>query len=230
MKYTITNCIFLICILLTSCNQNTPENNSSIDSSNKEGQTIIEEPTNDEVKIGVQIWMTKNLDVATFRNGDPIPEAKTDEEWVRAGKNRKPAMCYYNNDEPNKKYGRLYNRYAVTDKRGLAPKGWHIPTDGEFETLTQSVGGYEVAGKKLKTTYGWEDNRNGDNSFGFFGYPSGFRYPEGTFRHMHQYVRFWTADETADETNGRYLHLSLESFPSHPHDAAEGLSVRCIKD
>jgi uncharacterized protein (TIGR02145 family) len=83
-----------------------------------------------QIKIGTQIWATRNLDASTFRNGDTIPEAKTDEEWKAAGNDKKPAWCYYNNDPANgKKYGKLYNYYAVKDKRGLAPEGWHIPSD-----------------------------------------------------------------------------------------------------
>ena len=36
------------------------------------------------VVIGSQTWMSENLNVSTFRNGDPIPEAKTNEEWKKA--------------------------------------------------------------------------------------------------------------------------------------------------
>ena len=88
------------------------------------------------VTIGTQVWMTKNLDVSTFRNGDPIPEAKSNEEWKKAGENKQPAWCYYNNDPANgAKYGKLYNWYAVNDPRGLAPLGYHVPTKAEFMTL-----------------------------------------------------------------------------------------------
>ena len=83
-----------------------------------------------DVKIGNQIWMVKNLNVETFRNGDHIHEAKTLEEWKIAGENQKPAFCYYNNDPKNGTiYGKLYNWYAVNDPRGLAPAGYHIPYD-----------------------------------------------------------------------------------------------------
>ena len=103
------------------------------------------------VTIGSQTWTTKNLDVATFRNGDAIPQAKTDEEWKAAGRNKQPAWCYYENDPKNgTKYGKLYNWYAVNDARGLAPAGWHIPTDEEWTVLSTFLGGGEVAGKKMK--------------------------------------------------------------------------------
>ena len=98
------------------------------------------------VTIGTQVWMTKNLDLATFRNGDPIPEAKTDEEWEKAGENKQPAWCYYDNDPANgAKYGKLYNWYAVIDSRGLAPVGYHIPSDADWTKLNDFLGGEGVA-------------------------------------------------------------------------------------
>jgi hypothetical protein len=109
------------------------------------------------VAIGTQVWTTKNLDVATFRNGDLIPEAKTDEEWKAAGENKQPAWCYYDNKAANgTKYGKLYNWYAVVDYRGLAPAGWHVPTDEEWTVLSTYLGGKEVAGEKMKSRSGWD--------------------------------------------------------------------------
>ena len=114
------------------------------------------------VTIGTQVWTTKNLDVATFRNGDPIPEAKTDEEWKAAGENKQPAWCYYENNTANgTKYGKLYNWYAVNDARGLAPTGWHVPTDEEWKVLSTYLGGTGVAGKKMKSRSDWNSYKTG---------------------------------------------------------------------
>lgn len=114
------------------------------------------------IKIGTQTWTTKNLDVATFRNGDAIPQAKTDEEWKAAGENKQPAWCYYENNTANgTKYGKLYNWYAVNDYRGLAPAGYHIPTDEEWTVLSTFLGGEAVAGKKMKSTSGWNSYTTG---------------------------------------------------------------------
>jgi len=89
-----------------------------------------------EVKIGDQIWMAENLNVHKFRNGDLIPEAKTEEEWVKADDSNQPAWCYINNDSATaNSFGKLYNWHAVADSRGLAPEGWHIPDDMEWEKL-----------------------------------------------------------------------------------------------
>ncbi|MGD1006866.1 MAG: fibrobacter succinogenes major paralogous domain-containing protein, partial [Ignavibacteriaceae bacterium] len=89
------------------------------------------------VKIGEQTWMLGNLNVDHYRNGDAIPEVEDPAQW---GNLKTGAWCYYRNDPGNdKKYGKLYNWYAVNDPRGLAPEGWHIPTQAEFKTLGAAV-------------------------------------------------------------------------------------------
>jgi uncharacterized protein (TIGR02145 family) len=115
-----------------------------------------------DVKIGNQIWMSKNLDVSTFLNGEPIPQAKDVEEWKHASTNEIPAWCYYEFNKSNgKKYGKLYNWYAVSDSRGLAPQGYHLPTDEEWTTLTDFLGGRDIAGKKMKSKDGWKSIEKG---------------------------------------------------------------------
>jgi uncharacterized protein (TIGR02145 family) len=131
-----------------------------------------------EVKIGKQTWMTQNLNVEKFLNGSPIPEAKTDKEWEKANENHQPAWCYYNNKpSKGKKYGKLYNWYAVNDPRGLAPEGWHIPSDAEWTSLTNYLGGENKAGEKIKSTQGWKNDYNGTNSTGLSCFPGGSRLP-----------------------------------------------------
>ena len=106
-----------------------------------------------EIKIGQQVWMVENLNVDKFRNGEIIPEAKTDAEWKKAAENKQAAWCYYNNDSSNgTKYGKLYNWYAVNDPRGLAPKGWHIPSDKEWTDLTDYLGGIGRAGARRQNS------------------------------------------------------------------------------
>ncbi|MFN5460427.1 MAG: fibrobacter succinogenes major paralogous domain-containing protein [Bacteroidota bacterium] len=108
------------------------------------------------VKLGSQEWMISNLSIVTFRNGDTIPLAKTAEEWEKAGENGQPAWCYYDNNTLNgEKFGKLYNWYAVNDSRGLAPIGWHIANDKEWKQLSDYIGGEKLAGKKLKSSAGW---------------------------------------------------------------------------
>ena len=99
-----------------------------------------------------QVWMKKNLNLLSFNNGDPIPIINNENEWFKAGKNKEPACCFYNNNPENKeRYGVLYNWYAVTDKRGLAPKGWHIATLEEWERIIKTK--WEpavISGKKVR--------------------------------------------------------------------------------
>lgn len=87
------------------------------------------------VLIGTQEWMINNLDVTHFNNGDLIPEAKTKEDWARAGREGKPVWCYFNNDPKNNVKGKLYNWYAINDPRGLAPAGWEVATELDWDQL-----------------------------------------------------------------------------------------------
>jgi uncharacterized protein (TIGR02145 family) len=116
--------------------------------------------TYNTVQIGNQIWMSENLNVSTFRNGDVIPEVKSKDEWELKGFNKQPAWCYYNNDPANGlKYGKLYNWYAVSDPRGLAPDGYHIPSDEEWTVLTNFLG--KSGGEKMKSKSGWNSYTTG---------------------------------------------------------------------
>ncbi len=98
--------------------------------------SLSRNPSLNSVVIGQQVWMAENLNVDRFNNGDPIPEAKSPEEWAKAAAAKTPAGCYWGNVLANgKAYGRLYNWYAVADSRGLAPPGFHVPTKEELARL-----------------------------------------------------------------------------------------------
>jgi uncharacterized protein (TIGR02145 family) len=123
---------------------------------------IDEQSGSKTVKIGAQTWMAENLNVDHYRNGDPIPEVQGKKEWSNL---KSGAWCYYNNDSENgKKYGKLYNWYAVNDPRGLAPEGWHVPTEGEFETLKAAV---KNDGNALKAKGQGSGSGTGTNTSGF---------------------------------------------------------------
>ena len=184
------------------------------------------------VKIGNQIWMTQNLKVAHFRNGDSVHYAKTAEEWEKAGKEQKPAWCYYNNDPANdSKYGKLYNWFAVNDPRGLAPAGWHIPSDVEWKQLTDFIGGNEAARKKLKSISGWELNGNGTNESGFNGLPGGYRYDYGFFNYGGLFAVWWASP--VNYTSFAWLYYQAYNFGNafrYFPTKAFGFSVRCVKN
>jgi uncharacterized protein (TIGR02145 family) len=187
------------------------------------------------VKIGTQVWMGENLTVSYFRNGDAIPEAKTQEDWQKAGDEGKPAWCYYENDPANgEKYGKLYNWYAVNDPRGLAPEGWHVPSDAEWTKLTEYLGGHKIAGARMKATSGWtsngDRNRNGTNTSGFAALPGGDRNYNGLFYNIGVYGKWWSStEEWTTQMLMRYLTFDNFEYPDHSVKQA-GLSVRCIKD
>ena len=184
------------------------------------------------VTIGAQVWMTKNLDVATFRNGDTIPQAKTNEEWEKAGENQQPAWCYYDNDPANgAKYGKLYNWYAVNDSRGLAPVGYHIPSDEEWIVLTGYLGGEDIAGTKIKSKNEWAENVNGTNESGFSGLQGGYLHYDGTFYYIGEYGFWWSSTEHGTFF-ARYRYLFCYSdFVYRFYDVkGGGFSVRCLRD
>jgi uncharacterized protein (TIGR02145 family) len=87
------------------------------------------------VEIGANIWMSNNLQVVSFRNGDAIPMANSAEEWQYAAIKKLPMACYYGFDSKNSEFGLVYNWYAINDNRGLAPKGWEIPSDRAFNNF-----------------------------------------------------------------------------------------------
>jgi uncharacterized protein (TIGR02145 family) len=235
-------------------------NNTNANNSNQSAQTS-QTGGYKSVKIGTQTWMAENLNVERFRNGDLIPQAKTNEEWEKAGKEGKPAWCYYDNDPKNgAKYGKLYNWYAVNDPRGLAPAGWHIPTDTEWITLGDQLG--NDAGKKMKSTSGWNGygckrcsggssqfkanctsckgtqnnstepfSGNGTNTSGFSGLPGGVRNGYGDFSSIGNYGYWWSSTEgSTGNAYSRNLYPGLGLLGRSSLSKGEGLSVRCLRD
>jgi uncharacterized protein (TIGR02145 family) len=190
-----------------------------------------------KVTIGNQVWMAENLNVEEFRNGDAIPEAKSDEEWRKAGDTRQPAWCYFDNEPANgERYGKLYNWFAVNDSRGLAPEGWHIPTEAEWSELIKHLGGTNEACNKLKFISGWGKDYdghsgNGTNESGFSCLPGGFRNPVGRFAVLGQCGYWWFSGELGSNKAG---NINMSSYIySLDYDGVskkDGLSVRCLKD
>ena len=178
-------------------------------------------------------WASKNLDVDHFRNGDKIPEAKTAEDWDEAEYYCKPAWCYYDNDPENgNKYGKLYNRHAVSDKRCLAPDGWHIPTDEEWTELENLLG--EEAGKKLKSKNGWEDSGNGTDLIGFNALPGGCRITGYIFFQIGEYTGFWCTENGYGYLWCFFLYNNSGDLKRgskvYNTEFKHGNYVRCVRD
>tara|TARA_B100001094_G_scaffold325469_1_gene379849 strand:- start:753 stop:1415 length:663 start_codon:yes stop_codon:yes gene_type:complete len=193
------------------------------------------------VKIGVQDWMSMNLNVERFRNGDIIPEAKTKKDWEKAGLEGRPAWCYYDNDISNgEKYGKLYNWHAVSDPRGLTPEGWHVPTDAEWTVLTDYLatdGHIGTEGTVLKSTSGWNDKRdgtsgNGTNVYGWNGLPGGGLNGNGSFYGVGSYGSWWSSSlSNASDAWSRNLNYSSDYVYRNASFSKEnGFSVRCLRD
>ena len=145
------------------------------------------------VVLGQQVWASKNLEVDRFRDGTQIEHAITFKDWQVAGEAKKPAWCYYKNDPVNgQKYGKLYNWYAVMDPRGLCPQGFHSPSDSEWTTLIDFLGGRDVAGTKLKSASGWLNDGNGSNESNMEGLPGGFRNSKGDYEFLGELAVWWT--------------------------------------
>ena len=185
------------------------------------------------VTICCQSWMTKNLDVATYRDGTPIPKVTDPTAW---GALTTGAYCYYNNDSATyaATYGKLYNWYAVNDPRGLAPEGWHIPTDFEWTTLENCLGGPTVAGGLMKetgTVHWTTPNTAATNSSGFTGLPAGYRDFIGAFNSIGLVSYGWSLTEVLTYYSwARYLSNNNGNIGKSNYGRANGFAVRCLRD
>ena len=184
------------------------------------------------VRIGKQVWSSENLNTAEFSNGDKISEAKTNEEWQTMGEQGKSAWCYYDNDPANGiKYGKLYNWYAVADPRGLCPAGWHVPSDVEWTQLSNTLGGDNNAGSKMKSASGWDQGGNGANSSGFSGLPGGYRYSNGTYDFIGFYGYWWSSKRrSAASAWLSALYYASGNVYRGKRTKRDGFSVRCVRD
>lgn len=224
------------CVLfvLMSCSVNQPSDTSDVvtDAIKESGPVCdIDGTVYKTVQIGDQIWIVENLNVCRFKNGDPIPEAKTKGEWLQAGAERKPVWCYYeNNLENGKKFGKLYNWYAANDPRGLAPEGWTVPNNGEWARLISNLGGSDQAGSKMKSTTGWVSNGSGDNYSRFTALPGGGRTFDGDFTNIGDAAIWWSSlEQSAISAWGYNLNSPNASVLQGSFNKTTGLSVRCLK-
>lgn len=107
--------------------------------------TDIEGQTYKTIKIGNQTWMAENLNVTKFRNGEDIPIAESEDDWFLATIGEIPAYVDVEFDSENGKFfGKLYNYYAISDPRGIAPEGWRVPTDADWTQLAEALGGLKL--------------------------------------------------------------------------------------
>ena len=197
------------------------------------------------VKIGDQTWMAENLKVTHYRTGDPISNVTDGSKWrsLYTG-----AYCNYENNINNSTiYGRLYNWYAVTDSHNIAPTGWHVPTEQDWDSLEFYLLNHGFAfengdphdiGKSLASTSGWDtcniacsvgNDQVSNNKSGFTALPGGYR--SGEYVEVGISSNWWSSTKiTYEEANCRNLNCKNKGFPGYNNYMHWGLSVRLIKD
>lgn len=218
-KNRFCRCSFLflgvLLFLVSSCTKDNDSNNQITD---------VDGNVYHSITIGTQIWMVENLKTTRFRNGEPIPNVTDALQWANLSSG---ALCGYNNDINNSSiYGNLYNWYAVTDTRNIAPVGWHVPTGFEWFALTQFVD--HNAGKLMEQgTAHWLYNIDSDNSSGFTALPGGYRTMAGDFEYLGNNASFWTSEQNAFKWVIASPDLLMSTY-DNPKNI--GISIRCIKD
>ena len=221
-----------------ACSSNLP-----IDQSSPDTGVDIDGNVYRTVKIGRQIWMAENLKVTHYRNGDPIPNVTDGNEWHYLSTG---AYCEYDNYPVNvKTYGRLYNWFAVADRRKIAPKGWHVPTDEEWKQLEMYLGmsqadanadgkrGTDEGGKlKEAGTMHWRSpNAGATNESGFSALPGGYQYGVRGFDYIGIWAYLWSSSESNDSHAWyRCLVCSQSHIQRLEYDKQLGFSVRCVRD
>jgi uncharacterized protein (TIGR02145 family) len=184
------------------------------------------------VKIGNQVWMAENLRTTKYSDGTPIPNITDDKtfHYLNTG-----ACCNYNNETANgETYGHLYNWFAVSSSHKIAPEGWHVPTEKDWATLSDFLGGDNVAGGKLKetgTSHWTAKNIGASDMYGFTALPGGTRAEEGQFSFLGTAAYWWSATQGNDKSallrgcaNSTGSMLLLYYYKEY------GFSVRLIKD
>ena len=184
------------------------------------------------VKIGTQVWMAENLRVTHYRNGDPIPIVTDNAAWAGLTSG---ACCSYDNDDSRiATLGRLYNWFAVNDSRNIAPVGWHVPSDAEWQMLIDYLGGDSIAGAKMKetgTNYWVSPNTGAGNESRFSARPGGDRSGTGHYYDVGDVAYFWSiSTDSSRHVLTRGLSLDNAAVGRFRSDKQDGISVRCVKD
>jgi uncharacterized protein (TIGR02145 family) len=202
------------------------------------------------IKIGSQEWTSENIRSTKFNNGSPIKLVTDSAEWVNL---TSPGYCFYNNSnsiDDHKKWGALYNWYAAASGK-LAPSGWHVPTDFDWDTLQNYMitHGYNYTGTineenliaiSLSSATDWESftvvgapgrDLNSNNGSGFSAMPSGHRTAEGVFDGMGRNSHWWCTTE-ADLENAwdHEVYYYFWYLGRLPMSKNSGSSVRLVRD
>ena len=194
------------------------------------------------VTIGTQVWMKENLKTTKYNDGTTIPNINDNTTWAALTTG---AYSDYNNTPSNSTtYGRLYNWYAADNNeatkvasnggKNVCPTGWHVPTNAEWTTLTNFLGGESVAGGKLKetgTTHWTTPNEGATNETGFTALPGGYRYANGTFNSVGSFGYWLSSTEySSNSIYNRYIYYNTIFVYRSNFEKQFGFSVRCLRD
>jgi len=194
--------------------------------------TDIEGNVYKTINIGMQTWMAENLRTTKYRDGQDISKVTNGLSWINMSTS---AYCNYSNTSNTDTigtFGRLYNWYAVTDKRNIAPLGWHVPTDEDWIILINFLDGEDAAGGKLKetgTTHWNIPNTGATNESGFTALSCGIRGQSGDF--FPTPCEWWSSTQY-NNISGISQSVNYDNISSYrnPLNKHSGSSVRCIKD
>jgi len=186
------------------------------------------------IAIGTQIWMAENLRAVKYRNGDIIGTTSPATLDISSETTPKYQWAYDSSENNTATYGRLYTWYAVTDSRNICPTGWHLPTDADWQSLVNFLGGEDVAGGKLKETgiSHWNSpNTGASNETGFTSIPNGARNPSGSFESIGYSGHHWNSSTSGIHSSGDwYMFYNTSRAVRTGNPRAYGFAVRCIKD
>jgi uncharacterized protein (TIGR02145 family) len=222
MKTILGLSLVVICITV-SCNKDSESNNTIKD---------VDGNVYHIVKIGTQVWIAENLKTTRYNDGTSIPLVKDYTDWANLNSG---GFCWYDNDSNSYKgdYGALYNWNAVNTGK-LAPVGWHIASDADWNILISYLGGDSVAGGKLKEkgTGHWAvPNAGATNESGFTAIPGGYRHIYGQFFEIGQSSNMWSStNASTDEDYFRGIGYNYNDISRGAYNKRYGFSVRCVRD
>lgn len=181
-----------------------------------------------------QEWMTENLRSALYANGDSIPYITDENEWSNLTTGAQG--CFLSNSYWENPYGKYYNGYAIADARNVCPTGWHVPSELDWDSLTNYLGGTYVAGGKMKSTdslyWGSSATLLGNNESGLSFLPSGYRSNLGYDDGLGSYGDYWSSTEVTP-TSITWLTVTSSYWSADILNNGVkkyGMSVRCVKD
>ena len=184
-----------------------------------------------------QNWMAENLNVSTFRNGDVITQAQSDDEWQEAGFNKQAAWCYYNDQIEDstvvvKTYGKLYNSFALNDPRGLAPEGWRLPKEADWKILESSLINSGMSLTDAFSKDGWTNGLSGTNTTGLNFHPAGWR--DVGCGGLGSQISYWAYQSPIGESTP-YVSLffdenGLGTIVNQSTSWIMGFNARCIRE